>query len=199
MSKILLVTGASRGIGAATARLAADQGYDVCVNYASKADEAEAVADYVRSKGQRAITVQADVGKEADVLRLFQTCDAELGKLTAFYNNAGVVDVVTRLEEMTEASIERMMRINITGSFLCAREAVLRLSTKHGGPGGAIVNMSSAAARLGARAVGVCGDGEAECPARRRHRCSAPRQVEAPRGVHQVGNEEDIGAHRGAS
>ncbi len=149
MSKILLVTGASCGIGAATARLAADKGYDVCVNYASKADEAEAVADYVRSKGQRAIAVQADVGNEADVLRLFKTSDAELGQLTAFYNNAGVVDLATRLEEMSEASVERMMRINIIGSFLCAREAVLRMSTKHGGPGGAIVNMSSAAARLG--------------------------------------------------
>lgn len=121
LSKILLVTGASRGIDAATARLAADQGYDVCVNYASKADEAEAVADNVRSKVQRAITVQADVGNEADVSRLFQACDAELGRLTAFFNNAGVVDVVTRLEEMSEASIDRMMRINVIGSFMRAR------------------------------------------------------------------------------
>ncbi len=149
MSKILLVTGASRGIGAATARLAADQGYDVCVNYARKADEAEAVADYVRAKGQRAITVQGDVSQEDDVVRLFQTADAELGRLSAFFNNAGVVDIATRLEDMSRESVERMMAINITGSFLCAREAVRRMSTKHGGPGGAIVNMSSAAARLG--------------------------------------------------
>lgn len=149
MSNILLVTGASRGIGAATARLAADQGYDVCVNYARKKDEAEAVADYVRAQGQRAITVQGDVSKEEDVLRVFQTADAELGRLSAFFNNAGVVDVITRLEDMSQASVERMMSINITGSFLCAREAVRRMSTKHGGPGGAIVNMSSAAARLG--------------------------------------------------
>ncbi|MEM8687431.1 MAG: SDR family oxidoreductase [Pseudomonadota bacterium] len=149
MSKILLVTGASRGIGAATARLAADQGYDVCVNYARKADEADAVADYVRAKGQRAITVQGDVSSEEDVLRLFQTADAELGRVSAFFNNAGVVDVITRLEDMSRDSVERMMAINITGSFLCAREAVRRMSTEHGGPGGAIVNMSSAAARLG--------------------------------------------------
>ncbi|MEM1199644.1 MAG: SDR family NAD(P)-dependent oxidoreductase, partial [Pseudomonadota bacterium] len=142
MSNILLVTGASRGIGAATARLAADQGYDVCVNYARKKDEAEAVADYVRAQGQRAITVQGDVSKEEDVLRVFQTADAELGRLSAFFNNAGVVDVITRLEDMSQASVERMMSINITGSFLCAREAVRRMSTKHGGPGGAIVNMS---------------------------------------------------------
>ena len=149
MSKILLVTGASRGIGAATARLAGDQGYDVCVNYARKADEAEAVADHVRAQGQRAITVQGDVSKEEDVLRLFQTADAELGRPSAFFNNAGVVDIATRLEDMSRESVERMMAINITGSFLCAREAVRRMSTKHGGPGGAIVNMSSAAARLG--------------------------------------------------
>lgn len=149
MSKVLLITGASRGIGAATARLAADQGYDVAVNYANSASEADAVAEYVRSKGQRAITVQADVSNEADVMRMFKAVDDELGQLTAFYNNAGVVDVATRLEAMTHASVERMMAINITGSFMCAREAVLRLSTKHGGPGGAIVNMSSAAARLG--------------------------------------------------
>lgn len=149
LSKVLLITGASRGIGAASARLAADQGYDVGVNYASKADEAEAVADYVRSKGQRAITIQADVADEADVMRMFKAVDDEFGQLTAFYNNAGVVDLATRLEDMSYASVERMMRINITGSFMCAREAVRRLSTKHGGPGGAIVNMSSAAARLG--------------------------------------------------
>lgn len=149
MSKILLVTGASRGIGAATAKLAADQGYDVCINYASNGEAAETVADDVRSKGRRAITVQGDVGSEADVVRLFKTCDEELGRLTAFFNNAGVADLITRLEEMSEAQVERMMRINITGSFLCAREAVLRMSTKHGGSGGAIVNMSSAAARLG--------------------------------------------------
>ncbi len=149
MGKILLITGASRGIGAATARLAAHQGYDVCINYARSADEAEAVADYVRAQGQRAVTVQGDVGNEADVLRIFKAVDDELGQLTAFFNNAGVVDVASRLDDMTAASIERMMQINVVGSFLCAREAVRRLSTKHGGLGGAIVNMSSAAARLG--------------------------------------------------
>ncbi len=149
MSKILLVTGASRGIGAATARLAGGRGYDICVNYAHNKAQAEEVADHIRARGQRAITVQADVGTEADVLRLFKAVDDELGALDAFFNNAGVIDLAARVDEMTEASVERMMRINVTGSFLCAREAVRRMSTKHGGKGGSIVNMSSAAARLG--------------------------------------------------
>ncbi|MEM7429965.1 MAG: SDR family NAD(P)-dependent oxidoreductase, partial [Pseudomonadota bacterium] len=149
MSKILLVTGASRGIGAATARLAGERGYDVCINYARNEAQAEEVAEHVRAQGRRAIAVQGDVGSEADVVRLFKTMDAELGTLDAFFNNAGVIDLNARVDQMTEASIERMMRINVTGSMLCAREAVLRMSTKHGGRGGAIVNMSSAAARLG--------------------------------------------------
>ena len=149
MSKVLVVTGASRGIGAATAKLAADQGYDVCVNYTASQEKAEAVADHIRSKGKRAITVQADVGSEADIVRLFKTVDDELGPLTAFFNNAGVIDLAARVDEFTADALERMLRINITGSMLCAREAVRRMSTKHGGKGGAIVNMSSAAARLG--------------------------------------------------
>ena len=149
MSKILLITGASRGIGAATARLAADHGYDVCVNYANNRDEADGVVADIKSKGQKAIAVQADVGQEADVLRLFQTIDEQLGTLDAFFNNAGVIGLAERVDELTEANIERMLRINVTGSLLCAREAVRRMSTKHGGKGGSIVNMSSAAARLG--------------------------------------------------
>ena len=149
MSKVLLVTGASRGIGAATARLAGERGYDVCVNFARNEAQAEEVAEHIRAQGQRAITVQADVGDEADIVRMFKTMDEELGTLDAFFNNAGVIDLSARVAEMTGASIERMMRINVTGSMLCAREAVLRMSTKHGGQGGTIVNMSSAAARLG--------------------------------------------------
>lgn len=149
MSKVLLVTGASRGIGAATAKLAGERGYDVCVNYASNEAQAEEVAEHIRAQGQRAVTVQADVGTEADIVRLFKAVDDELGPLDAFFNNAGVIDLSARVDEMTEASLERIMRINVTGSVLCAREAVRRMSTKHGGKGGAIVNMSSAAARLG--------------------------------------------------
>ncbi len=149
MSKVLVITGASRGIGAATARLAADQGYDVCVNYARSKKEAERVAAHVKAAGQRAITVKADVGDEADVVRLFRTVDDELGTLDALFNNAGVIDLSCRVDEMTAEGVNRMMRINVTGQFLCAREAILRMSEKHGGGGGGIVNMSSAAARMG--------------------------------------------------
>lgn len=155
MSKVLLITGASRGIGAATAKLAAEQGYDVCVNYIRSEAAANDVADYVRSQGQRAIAVQANASNEADVLRLFKTVDEELGTLDALFNNAGVIDLTTRVGGMTDASIERMMRVNVVEPFLCAREAVLRMSTKHGGKGGNIVNMSSAAARMGGANVFV--------------------------------------------
>jgi NAD(P)-dependent dehydrogenase (short-subunit alcohol dehydrogenase family) len=149
LNKVLLVTGGSRGIGAATARIAAKRGYAVAVNYASHSLAADEVARAIRAEGGTAITVQADVGDEAQVLAMFAAIDARLGRLTALVNNAGVVDMPARVDEMTVARLERMLRINVIGSFVCAREAVRRMSTRHGGAGGVIVNLSSAAARLG--------------------------------------------------
>jgi NAD(P)-dependent dehydrogenase (short-subunit alcohol dehydrogenase family) len=147
--KVLLVTGGSRGIGAATALLAARRGFAVAVNYASNAAAADDVVRTIRAEGGRAIAVQADVGDEAQVVAMFAEVDSALGRLTALVNNAGVVDQRARVDEMSAARLERMLRINVTGSFVCAREAVRRMSTRHGGSGGAIVNLSSAAARLG--------------------------------------------------
>lgn len=152
---VLLITGASRGIGAATARLAASRGWDVAINYARDAAAAEAVADAVRGVGRRAITVAADVADEAAVLAMFQRIDGELGRLGGLVNNAGIVALKARLDEMDVARWQRMWAVNITGSLLCAREAVRRMSTRHGGAGGAIVNLSSVAARLGAPAMYV--------------------------------------------
>lgn len=149
MNQVLLITGGSRGIGAATALLAARRGWAVAVNYAHDSNAAQQVAASISAAGGRAIAVQADVGDEAQVLAMFKRVDAELGRLGALVNNAGVVDLPARVDQMSAARLERMMRINIVGSFLCAREAVLRMSTRHGGSGGAIVNLSSAAARLG--------------------------------------------------
>jgi NAD(P)-dependent dehydrogenase (short-subunit alcohol dehydrogenase family) len=147
--KIILVTGGSRGIGAATARLAAQRGYAVAVNYVANRDAAEAVvADIVRGGG-RAIAVAGDVSKEEDIVNLFATVDRELGTLTALVNNAGVLDHQSRLDQMTVERINRVLIANITGSLLCAREAVRRMSTRHGGHGGTIVNLSSMAAKLG--------------------------------------------------
>jgi NAD(P)-dependent dehydrogenase (short-subunit alcohol dehydrogenase family) len=146
---VLLVTGASRGIGAATARAAARAGWDVAVNYTRDAAAAAAVADDVRAEGRRAMVVQADVADEAQVLAMFAAVDATLGRLTGLVNNAGVVDLPARVDEMSIERLQRMWAINITGSFLCAREALKRMSRRHGGPGGAIVNLSSAAAKLG--------------------------------------------------
>jgi len=150
LDQVLLITGASRGIGAATARLAARQGWAVAVNYATNAQAAQEVVHDIRSAGGTALAVQADVGDEAQVLAMFQTIDAALGRLTGLVNNAGVVDVTTRVDSMGLARLQRMFNVNVIGSFLCAREAVRRMSTRHGGQGGAIVNVSSAAARLGA-------------------------------------------------
>ena len=149
MDRVLLVTGASRGIGAATARLAAQGGWAVAVNYTANALAADEVVRAIRATGGRAIAVQADVADEAQVLRMFETVDAQLGRLTSLVNNAGVVDVTARLDEMSVARWRRMFDINVIGSLLCAREAVRRMSTRHGGAGGAIVNLSSAASRLG--------------------------------------------------
>jgi NAD(P)-dependent dehydrogenase (short-subunit alcohol dehydrogenase family) len=144
-----LITGGGRGIGAATALLAAQRGYAVAVNYASNSLAADEVVRTIRAGGGTAISVQADVGDEAQVLAMFEKVDAKLGRLTALVNNAGVVDVQARVDEMSVARLERMFRINVIGSFICAREAVRRMSTKYGGAGGAIVNISSGAARLG--------------------------------------------------
>ncbi|RYY68044.1 MAG: SDR family oxidoreductase [Comamonadaceae bacterium] len=150
MEQVLLVTGASRGIGAATAQRAAASGYAVAVNYTAQAGAAEEVVRSIRAQGGKALAVQADVANEAQVLAMFEQVDAQLGRLTALVNNAGVVDVPARVDEMSVARLKRMFDINVLGSFLCAREAVRRMSPRHGGQGGAIVNVSSAAARLGA-------------------------------------------------
>ncbi len=149
-AKIMLITGASRGIGAATAQLAASRGYAVCINYVRNRAAAQAVADAITVAGGRAIIAAADVAIEADVVRLFETVDRELGPLTALVNNAGILERHMRVENMDAARMNRIFATNITGAFLCAREAVKRMSTKHGGRGGAIVNVSSAASRLGA-------------------------------------------------
>ena len=146
---ILLVTGGSRGIGAATARLAAARGYDVCVNYRINKDAASRIVADVEAAGRRAVAVAADVALESDVVRLFETCDRALGRLDALVNNAAILDKQIRLEAMDAARITRILATNVVGPFICAREAVRRMSTKHGGRGGAIVNVSSGASRLG--------------------------------------------------
>ncbi|OUM04162.1 SDR family oxidoreductase [Variovorax sp. JS1663] len=149
MDQVLLITGASRGIGAAAALLAAQRGFAVAVNYASNSLAADEVVRTIRDGGGRAMSVQADVGDEAQVKAMFEKIDAKFGRLGALVNNAGVVDMQARVDDMSALRLERMFRINVIGSFLCAREAVRRMSTRHGGSGGAIVNLSSAAARLG--------------------------------------------------
>ena len=150
LKPVLLITGASRGIGAGTALLAARQGWSVAVNYATNQQAAEAVVREIHDAGGNAMAVQADVGDEAQILRMFAEVDAKLGRVSGLVNNAGVVDVTAKVQDMSWARWERMMRINVLGSFACAREAVRRMSTAHGGSGGSIVNVSSAAARLGA-------------------------------------------------
>ena len=149
MSQAILITGASRGIGAATALLAARQGYAVAVNYSADSRGAEEVVRRIRHAGGQAMTVQADVASEAQVVAMFEKIDAKFGRLSALVNNAGVVDQAARVDAMTLQRLRRMFEINVFGSFLCAREAVKRMSTRYGGAGGAIVNVSSAAARLG--------------------------------------------------
>ncbi len=149
VGRVLLVTGGGRGIGAATARLAASQGWAVAVNYTANSLAADEVVRSIRELGGTAMSVQADVADEAQVLAMFARIDAKLGRLTGLVNNAGVVDVSARVDEMSLARLKRMFDINVIGSMLCAREAVRRMSTKHGGEGGAIVNVSSAASRLG--------------------------------------------------
>jgi len=146
---VVLVTGGSRGIGAATARLAAERGYAVCVNFERDQRSADAVVADIAAAGGRAIAVRADVAVEADVFKLFHHLDAHLGRVTALVNNAGIVEPQMRLETMTAERLARMFAVNVVGAMLCAREAVRRMSTRHGGSGGAIVNVSSIAARLG--------------------------------------------------
>ena len=149
MSGIMLITGASRGIGAETALLAARNGFDVCVNFQNDEDAAIAVVEAVEEEGQRAIAVQANVAIESEVANLFKTVDRSLGRLTALVNNAAILEQQTDFENISLQRLKRVFDINVGGSFLCAREAVLRMSYKHGGDGGTIVNMSSRAALLG--------------------------------------------------
>lgn len=149
-SKVLIVTGGSRGIGAATAQLAARRGWRVAVNYARDEAAAASVVLQIEAEGGEAFAIQADMAREADILAMFDAVDTRWGRLDGLVNNAGIVDVSARVDEMSAERISRMFAINVTGVFLCAREAVRRMSTRHGGNGGAIVNLTSAAARIGA-------------------------------------------------
>jgi len=149
MAGVLIVTGGSRGIGAATARLAAERGYDVCVNYRRDDRAAQEVVAAVERAGRRGSAVAADVASETDVARLFDVVDRTLGRVTALVNNAGVLEAQARVEHIDGARLARVFAVNVTGAFLCAREAVRRMSTAHGGSGGSIVNVSSRAAALG--------------------------------------------------
>jgi NAD(P)-dependent dehydrogenase (short-subunit alcohol dehydrogenase family) len=148
-SRIAVVTGGSRGIGAATALRLATMGWDVCLTFREREAQAAEVVRRCSELGGRALAVRADVSAEAEVVDLFATVDAELGALTALVNNAGIVDRQSRVDEMDAARVTRMLAVNVVGAFVCAREAVRRMSTRHGGPGGAIVNVSSMASRLG--------------------------------------------------
>ena len=149
MNKVMIVTGGSRGIGAATALLAAQRGYTVCVNYLHNRKAAGEIVREIETIGRHAIAVAADVALEPDVVRLFETVDRELGRVTALVNNAGVLEKQTRLEGIDAARLQRIFATNVTGAFICAREAVRRMSTRHGGEGGGIVNVSSRASQIG--------------------------------------------------
>ena len=145
----LLVTGGSRGIGAATCRLGAKQGYAVAVNYHTHQHAAQALVEEIQQSGGRATAIRADIGREADILTLFQRAEEQLGPLSALVNNAAITGGFARVESVDSAMLERLTAVNVTGALLCSREAVRRLSTARGGKGGAIVNISSRAARLG--------------------------------------------------
>jgi len=149
VESVVVVTGGSRGIGAVTSKLAARRGFAVCVNFRSDEAAARAVVSDIEREGGRAVAMQADVGAEADIVRLFERVDRELGRVTALVNNAGMVAPMARVDAMDAERLTRLFATNVTGAFLCAREAVRRMSTARGGTGGAIVNVSSAASRLG--------------------------------------------------
>jgi len=148
-SGTLIVTGGSRGIGAAIARLAAERGWAVAVNYSTSAGEAEQVVREIVAKSGRAVAIQADISREADIVRMFETAERKLGPITGLVNNAAITGGFARVEDVTAAALEKTFAINVTGAMLCAREAVRRMSTKRGGAGGAIVNISSRAAHTG--------------------------------------------------
>lgn len=143
MTEVLIVTGSSRGIGAATARLAAEHGYSVCLSATTSIDDAESIAQSIRNKGGKSIAIKCDVSKERDVIAMFTAVDRELGRVTALVNNAGITGPVRRVAEIDVESLERTLAVNVIGSYLCAREAVRRMSKKEGGNGGGIVNVSS--------------------------------------------------------
>ncbi|WP_191832126.1 SDR family oxidoreductase [Pseudomonas fluorescens] len=149
MDKVIVITGASRGIGAATARLAAREGYRICINYLSDDEAAQRVLADVRELGAEAIAVKADVSVEDEIIHLFQRVDAELGPVTALVNNAGTIGQKSQLEHMSEFRLLKLMKTNVVGPMLCSKHAVQRMSKRHGGQGGSIVNVSSVAARLG--------------------------------------------------
>jgi NAD(P)-dependent dehydrogenase (short-subunit alcohol dehydrogenase family) len=149
VERVLLITGGGRGIGAATARPAVQRGYSVCVNYKTSEGHAKQIVAEIEAGGGRALAVKADISSDEDVARMFDACDRQLGVLGGLVNNAGVVELQSRLEGIDTARLRRIFATNVFGAFACAREAVRRMSTKHGGMGGAIVNVSSAAARLG--------------------------------------------------
>lgn len=149
MTNVLIITGGSRGIGAATAHLAAEQGYAICITYRRQQAAANDIVQSIQQMGNPAIAIATDMASEADILRLFETVDQKLGAVTALVNNAGILEPQMPLVDMDAARLSRIFQANVIGSFLCAREAVKRMSTQHGGTGGAIVNVSSVAARLG--------------------------------------------------
>ncbi|MBX7219155.1 MAG: SDR family oxidoreductase [Blastocatellia bacterium] len=149
MGKVLVITGGSRGIGAATAQLAAQKGYAVCINYLRNRPAAQSVVDEILASGGKAQAFKCDVSQEAEVKAFFEQVDREFGCITGLVNNAGILERQSRLESFDAARLKRIFETNVIGPFLCAKEAVLRMSTRHGGTGGAIVNVSSAAAKLG--------------------------------------------------
>lgn len=155
MSRILMVTGGGRGIGAETSLKAAQAGWDICLNYLGNKSRADDIVRQVEALGRRALAVQADVSKEEDVVRLFETCDHELGRIDGLVNSAGVLEPLCRIDEISGPDLVDHMMINVVGSILCAREAVRRLSTSHGGEGGVIVNLSSRTSELGGAGASV--------------------------------------------
>ena len=202
MARVLLVTGAGRGIGAATARLAASRGYAVGVNYRQDRAAADAVVDAIRAAGGTAVALAGDVAVEAEVERLFVECEQALGPIDALVNNAGVVDRKARLDEMSAERLHRMFAINVFGTMLCAREAVRRMSTTRGGRGGAIVNLSSVASRIGSpdeyvdyaaakAAVDVFTIGLAKEVAMEGIRVNAVRPGIVRTGIHASGGQPD--------